>query len=410
MTRMLLILLAVSAGALDSSDHRSNQRCGFHCRAALRAERQPVHSVDEHTASVLEVAASVSSRATSSRVGEGGEELVEWNPERDGGDFVRGSVSNEDLLALGSDITDEKFGETLHSLADHQKSRFVGSEGNKKAADFIQKALGENGLETSQQSIKNRNGVEQYLRGIKPGGNVLALLKGSDPELAHEVVVLASHYDSVNWKDTSGDAPGVDDNGSGTALVMLAAQTLAKSHIKPKRSILFATFNGEEEGLVGSADFVSQLKTSDSFLETDTSAGKNTIANVKKENIKAALIVDEVAWPGRGATKNGAIFETRGPAGDTAALVNTLAHTAKLKDDGDGINNFVVNWKGFGSDHISFLNDHIPAVLLIERDDEYHADKWGHSADDTFDHVDFKYGAAMTRLAVRTAMRLASPE
>ena len=39
-------------------------------------------------------------------------------------------------------------------------------------------------------------------------------------DLAHELVVFGAHYDSVNWQDTSGPAPGVDDNGSGMAAVL----------------------------------------------------------------------------------------------------------------------------------------------------------------------------------------------
>lgn len=409
MLQSVLTLCLVVAGATEPNG--LNQRCGFHCRMAHRVEHLPVSRVIDGKASVLKEVSLLSMRSSTRRVGEGDEELVAWVAPDDGEVSVRGSVGKADLLALGSKITKETYGKALHRLVDRQTSRFVGNAGNKQAADFIQKVFGEQGLETFQQTLREAgSGENQYIGSVTPGGNVLAYLEGSDPKLRHEVIVLASHYDSVNWKDTSKDAPGVDDNGSGTALVMLAAQTLAKSSIKPKRSILFATFNAEEEGLLGSANFVRKLKSSSSFLEAVGSSKQSKISAIKKEHIKAALIVDEVAWPGRGDTKNGAIFETRGPNADTSALVNTLAYTAKLKDDGDGVSNFVVNWKGFGSDHISFLDGDIPAVLLIERDDEYHADTWGHSDQDVFDHVDLEYGAAMTRLAIRTVMRLASPE
>jgi len=68
-----------------------------------------------------------------------------------------------------------------------------------------------------------------------------------------------------------------------------------------------------------------------------------------------------------------------------------------------------VNYAGFGSDHISLLDAGVPAVLLIERDNMYHADHFGHSARDTFDHVDAAFGAAVTRLAARALAALANP-
>merc|ERR1719213_1214403 len=99
-------------------------------------------------------------------------------------------------------------------------------------------------------------------------------------------------------------------------------------------------------------------------------------------------------------------------------MVDTLAHFASLKNstsrfagDGivDGTHNFLVNYNGFGSDHMSFLDRGIPAVLLIERDDTYHSDTFGHSQDDTFEHVDVEFGASMTRLATRVVATLAWP-
>merc|ERR1719387_1878633 len=88
--------------------------------------------------------------------------------------------------------------------------------------------------------------------------NVVGFKKGTD--LANDVVLLGAHFDSINSHDSQqsgGVAPGVDDNGSGTALLLSIANAL-KDH-QPRRSLLLASFNAEEEGLHGSRDFANTV-------------------------------------------------------------------------------------------------------------------------------------------------------
>jgi hypothetical protein len=89
-----------------------------------------------------------------------------------------------------------------------------------------------------------------------PAMNVFAVLPGSDPKLRHEYVVIGSHLDHLG---KSGDTirPGADDDGSGTTGVMAVAQMFAKNPQKPRRSVLFVCFSGEESGLVGSGYFAN---------------------------------------------------------------------------------------------------------------------------------------------------------
>merc|ERR1719333_1047586 len=178
---------------------------------------------------------------------------------------------------------------------------------------------------------------------------------------------------------------------------MLAVARVLAAKPRPRRSVLFAAFNAEEEGLVGSDHFAE--------LFTQGNSGPQQYGD-----LKAVFIADEVAWPGRDPERRKAIFETSGHGQATTSMVDTLAHLARLKNAtssaggdgiGDGSQNFLVNYNGFGSDHMSFLDRGVPAVLLIERDDDYHARVYGHSARDTFEHVDLSFGAAMSRLALR---------
>jgi len=87
--------------------------------------------------------------------------------------------------------------------------------------------------------------------------NVLGYIEGSDPELKKEVIVIGAHLDHLGKR---GDYifNGADDNGSGSAAVMEIAQAFALNPEKPKRTVLFALWTGEEKGLLGSRYYVSR--------------------------------------------------------------------------------------------------------------------------------------------------------
>src|SRR5215831_5370 len=85
--------------------------------------------------------------------------------------------------------------------------------------------------------------------------NVVGLLRGSDPELKDTYVLVTAHYDHLGMK-ASGEGDrifnGANDDGSGTVSVIELASALARISPRPKRSLVFMTFFGEEKGLLGS--------------------------------------------------------------------------------------------------------------------------------------------------------------
>ena len=96
--------------------------------------------------------------------------------------------------------------------------------------------------------------------------NVVALWEGSHPVLKNEMVAIGAHYDHVG---TNQNAPGedkiwngADDDGSGTVAVLSIAEALAKSRVRPKRSILLVWHAGEEKGLWG-AEYFNKFPTID---------------------------------------------------------------------------------------------------------------------------------------------------
>lgn len=111
----------------------------------------------------------------------------------------------------------------------------------------------------------------------KDTANVVGLLEGSDPELRQEIVVIGAHMDHLGMGGFGSLAhvnepkihPGADDNASGTAGVLALARAFSGSSAertgdspaarpsRPKRSLLFVCFSGEERGLLGSGHYVS---------------------------------------------------------------------------------------------------------------------------------------------------------
>ena len=90
------------------------------------------------------------------------------------------------------------------------------------------------------------------IRGI----NVVGVLEGSDPALKNEAVVIGAHLDHTGrWEDYIYN--GADDNGSGSVGVLNLARAFAANPQKPKRTLVFCLWCGEEEGLLGSKYFVN---------------------------------------------------------------------------------------------------------------------------------------------------------
>jgi Zn-dependent M28 family amino/carboxypeptidase len=135
--------------------------------------------------------------------------------------------------------------------------------------------------------------------------NVIGVLPGADPALKDTYVLLTAHYDHLGMK-AGGDGDriynGANDDGSGTVSVIEIANALAGMKKHPARSIVFMTFFGEEEGLIGSKYYVNHpvfplAKTvADVNLEqvgrTDSTKGKQ-IANVGPTGYSYSTVIDD---------------------------------------------------------------------------------------------------------------------
>jgi hypothetical protein len=149
--------------------------------------------------------------------------------------------------------------------APEREGRGIGTKGKDAAADYVAAAFEAAGLRPggdggtyfqSFPSPKSPTGAPATLR------NVIGVLPGSKAEWAGQSALLTAHYDhlGLGWPDVrQGDLgkvhPGADDNASGVAVMLELAKALASGD-KPRRTIVFVAFDGEEAGLLGSKHYV----------------------------------------------------------------------------------------------------------------------------------------------------------
>jgi Peptidase family M28/Fibronectin type III domain/WD40-like Beta Propeller Repeat len=143
------------------------------------------------------------------------------------------------VKAIVSDVSVSRIYDYEKALFDFD-SKHISKPGNKQAAEYLFNSYQSFGYTPEYQWFERQNAL---------GGrtaNVVATLKGTvNPEL---IYVVSSHYDSVAV------GPGADDDSSGTAALLETARVLA-AHPQPA-TIVFASFTGEEAGLLGSREFV----------------------------------------------------------------------------------------------------------------------------------------------------------
>ncbi len=113
---------------------------------------------------------------------------------------------------------------------------------------------------------------------VEEAPNTIGVLRGSDPELRDEYVLLTAHMDHVGvGRAVDGDSiyNGADDDGSGTVTVVEMARAFTSLARAPRRSIIFMTVSGEEKGLLGSRY----------YAENPTFPLESTVANINLDMV-----------------------------------------------------------------------------------------------------------------------------
>ena len=151
--------------------------------------------------------------------------------------------------------------------------RYPGTRGDTLASKFITKQLHKLKFNPIVKGKKDKGYYHDFTYGKeveRTTHNIIAVLPGIDKRLKNEYIVVGSHYDHLGLggknsgsrrPDTLGVHPGADDNASGDAVVLELAKYFKK--VRAKRSIIFAFFGAEEQGLVGSKAFLEWMKQND---------------------------------------------------------------------------------------------------------------------------------------------------
>ncbi len=201
--------------------------------------------------------------------------------------------------------------------------------------------------------------------------NVLAGIPGSDPDRRAETVIVGAHRDHFGTQAGLLFA-GADDNASGTAVLLEVARALAQTGLKPKRSILFISFSGEEQGLLGSRMYVER-------------------AVAPLGSTKAMINVDHAG------IGNGRL--TVGVTGLEKPVAAEAGHAAGLADKIDLFGFFP------GGDHVPFKEAGVPTVTVVSSG--HHPDF--HQPTDTADRVQPAILEAAARYVTALVWTLANP-
>jgi Zn-dependent M28 family amino/carboxypeptidase len=225
--------------------------------------------------------------------------------------------------------------------------------------------------------------------------NVLAVLPGSDPELADEYVLLMAHLDHVGTDPTrEGDKiyNGAMDNATGIATMLEVARAMATAPDRPKRSILFAAVTAEEDGLLGSQ-----------YLARNIPVGGKVVGVV---NLDMPVLLydftDVIAF--------GSDHSTLGPiVARAAGRMNVALSPDPLPQEGLFTR----------SDHYRFVQEGVPSVFLMtgfagpgrEAFGGFLANHYHKPSDDLALPIDWNAGAKFARINYLIAREIAdSPE
>jgi hypothetical protein len=246
--------------------------------------------------------------------------------------------------------------------------------------------------------------------------NAYAVLKGTDAANAKRIVLVTGHYDSRNSDtfDVNGDAPGANDDGSGTAVSLECARVLSK--LKFPGTIIFLTVAGEEQGLNGSHHFAKMAKDEgwelNAVLNNDIVGGDksaeqdHSVVRVFSEGVPVAATEQDIR-------------RIRGLGGESDSgsreLARYIAEVGRSYDTGvKPMLVFRLDRYLRGGDHDSFNQQGFSAVRLTEFREDFHHQHQnvrtenGIEYGDTPKFVDFDYVAHVARLNAATLASLAA--
>ena len=284
-----------------------------------------------------------------------------------------------DSVAIRSDVA--------YLASDRLEGRLSGTPGNDSAAAYLARRYRSLGLiEIMPGYLQPFNALSAQDAHMgrtepRPTQNVVALVRGRDPALRDEYVVIGAHFDHLGRSPANSLDPqagdvirnGADDNASGTAAVLDLARILAQT--PPRRSVIFANFSAEELGVLGSGWFVNHPPV----------PVANIVAMINFDMVGRLRNDKLIVYGTSTATELKGIVDSANAAAGAAAF--------HLSGGGDG----------YGpSDQSSFYAKDIPVLhFFTDLHDDYHR------ATDDADKINAGGEARVVDLALRVALAIA---
>ncbi len=232
-------------------------------------------------------------------------------------------------------------------------------------------------------------------------GNVVATLKGTDPN-DKRIFIISGHMDNMrsNVMDSVGDAPGADDDGSGTVAVMECARVMSK-HAFPA-TIIFVTVAGEEQGLIGAHYMAKKAKKEgwaiEAVLNNDIMGSNNSNETQIIENTKLRVFSEglSVLDTGKVAQQIRSLgLENDGRSRQLARYIKEIGE--RYIDNMQIVMVYRNDRFLRGGDHTPFVENGYAAVRFTEMNENYtrqHQDvrnENGIAYGDLPEHIDFEY-------------------
>jgi Zn-dependent M28 family amino/carboxypeptidase len=238
--------------------------------------------------------------------------------------------------------------------------------------------------------------------------NIVATLKGTQPESEQRIYVVSGHYDSMCTSPTDAkcDAPGANDDASGTAAVLEMARVMAR--YKFDATIIFMTVPGEEQGLLGSTYFAEQAKKNSLDIEamfTDDIIGSSLGGNGVHDARTVRVFAEGV--PSNETAAEATTRRSVGGENDSASrqLGRFIKETAAAYVPAMKVMMVYRRDRyGRGGDHIPFLEKGYAAVRFTEPNENYQHQHQnvrtenGVRYGDLPEFVDFNYVANVARV------------
>jgi aminopeptidase YwaD len=250
------------------------------------------------------------------------------------------------------------------------------------------------------------------VRRESPSFNVVGILPGSDPRLKGEAIVIGAHYDhlgmggegSGSLSASTGIHHGADDNASGVAGLIELARMLSSQNPKPRRTIVFIAFSGEEEGLIGSNYYVNHPVVP--LANTVAMINMDMIGRMKDKNLIVGGVGTAQEWrsmidadnnmQSMTVSLNGIRLDPNKTANSHPVVVGANGNPVVSSDPARKFF-LTLNEDGYGpSDHSSFYAKQVPVLFFwTGTHNDYH------KPSDTADKINYEGEAGVVSFIER---------